>query len=81
MRCEERDGKRVLIEGVIDAVGSTDSGMSIVDWKTDDVDESAWKSRVAGYESQIGAYRDILAVLSGAEVTASLERLVVVEGR
>lgn len=81
MRSEERNGIRVLIEGVIDAVGRTDSLMSIVDWKTDDVDEASWESRVAGYESQIGAYRDMLSALSGATVTASLERVVVVETR
>lgn len=75
MRCEEKEGKRLLIEGVIDAVGGIDDGMVVVDWKTDDVDDSEWNSRSAAYERQIGAYRDILSALARGRVETMLERV------
>ncbi len=64
-----------LLEGVIDAAVQTPDGWTVVDWKTDDVEEDEWAARAAGYKNQIEAYSHSINALSGSKVSAQLERI------
>ncbi len=68
-----------LLEGVLDAAVQTPDGWTVVDWKTDDVDEDEWAARAAGYENQIDAYSRAINALSGSKVSAQLERIKLAE--
>ncbi len=46
----------VVVEGFIDLVVPTPTGVEIVDWKTDDVDAAGVEERLAGYRIQAGLY-------------------------
>ena len=45
-----------ILEGFVDLVIETESGIEIVDWKTDDVSNAAIAERLKEYELQAGLY-------------------------
>ena len=45
-----------ILEGFVDLVIETESGIEIVDWKTDDVSKAAIAERLKEYELQAGLY-------------------------
>jgi ATP-dependent exoDNAse (exonuclease V) beta subunit len=62
-----RDG--VVVEGFIDLVVPTLTGLEIVDWKTDDVATRAQaQERLRGYEIQAGLYAHGLRLATGRPV-------------
>ncbi len=61
-----RDG--VVVEGFIDLVVPTATGVEIVDWKTDDVSATGVDARLAGYRTQAGLYAQGLQRATGLTV-------------
>ena len=57
-----------VVEGFIDLVIPTLTGLEIVDWKTDDVAPGAVQERLAGYRLQAGLYALGLAEATGRPV-------------
>jgi ATP-dependent helicase/nuclease subunit A len=64
-----------LTEGIIDAATLTDGEWSLVDWKTDVVEDSEWKGRLVRYQRQVGAYEQILGTLSGRPTQSVIQRV------
>jgi ATP-dependent helicase/nuclease subunit A len=71
----EPDGTEVVTEGVIDAVAHDEAGWTVIDWKTDAVDDAVWAERANIYEAQVGEYERILGSLTGETSRSRIERL------
>lgn len=65
----------ILTEGVIDAATLANGEWSLVDWKTDAVDDLVWKSRLVQYQRQVGAYEQMLGALSGCPTRSVVQRV------
>ncbi|MEO8227725.1 MAG: UvrD-helicase domain-containing protein [Gemmatimonadota bacterium] len=74
VRIVERDGKPQLVEGVIDAVGFG-PGVTVLDWKTDEVDGVTWHEREAAYRKQVEMYAAMLTALDGEAAAGELVRV------
>ena len=62
-----------VLEGIVDLIYREDDGsLVIVDYKTDDVPDSALASRVAYYAPQLGAYADLLASATDTSAPAKM---------
>ena len=61
-----RDG--ALVEGFVDLVVPTATGLEIVDWKTDDIPPKGVADRLAGYRLQAGLYAAGLTRATGRPV-------------
>jgi ATP-dependent helicase/nuclease subunit A len=57
---EAQPADRVMLRGRLDAAIETDEGLVLVDYKTDRITADEVPSRSAGYERQLGFYRDAL---------------------
>ena len=68
-------GVDTITEGVIDAASLGADGWTAVDWKSDQVDEPAWRARRAQYEQQVAAYASLLESLTGRPARAAIERV------
>jgi ATP-dependent helicase/nuclease subunit A len=75
MRCVQDENGLLLTEGVIDAAVARRSGWSIVDWKSDAVDDAEWREREEQYARQVAKYAEIISALTGQQVTAGVERV------
>jgi ATP-dependent exoDNAse (exonuclease V) beta subunit len=64
-----------LTEGIIDAATLTGGEWSLVDWKTDAVEDSEWEGRLVQYQRQVGAYEQMLGSLSGRPTRAVVQRV------
>ena len=51
---------QVLLQGVVDLFAETESGVTVVDFKTDRVSGAALQERTERYRSQVNAYSDAL---------------------
>jgi ATP-dependent exoDNAse (exonuclease V) beta subunit len=58
-----------VVEGFADLVIEHEDGLEIVDWKTDDVPESAVEARLEKYKTQAGLYVLGLQNATGRPVT------------
>lgn len=58
-----------VVEGFIDLVVPTPTGLEIIDWKTDDVVAAGVPERLAGYRLQAGLYAAGLTRATGKPVT------------
>jgi ATP-dependent helicase/nuclease subunit A len=65
----------LLLEGVVDAASLGSGGWTVVDWKTDGVDDEGWRARAAQYARQVEAYAEILSALSGRPASGAVERV------
>ena len=72
--CETGDD-RTLIEGVIDVAVREPDGLLVVDWKTDNVADAAWATRLTAYERQVSTYSSMLTALCGQPATGRIERV------
>ncbi|MEO7038818.1 MAG: UvrD-helicase domain-containing protein [Gemmatimonadaceae bacterium] len=75
MSSSHEGGVETITEGVIDAVGRTGEGWEVIDWKTDAVSAEQWEQRLANHARQADRYGSILAGITGAPVTARIERV------
>jgi len=67
----QQDG--TVLEGIVDLIYREDDGsLVIVDYKTDDVPDSAIPSRVAFYRPQLAAYQAMLAIATNAELNSAV---------
>ncbi len=55
------DGERVLVQGVVDCALVEDDGIVVVDFKTDNVNESTLQDAVQRYRAQVEVYSDALS--------------------
>jgi len=61
--------EKILVRGIIDCLVETDSGMIIVDYKTDAITESQCPQRAQSYQSQMRWYRLAVETILGKPVT------------
>jgi ATP-dependent helicase/nuclease subunit A len=64
-----------IVEGVIDAASRDALGWTILDWKSDAVDDAEWGRRLPQYERQAGEYAAMVERLTGERVVWSVERV------
>ncbi len=76
------EGEQVLLQGVVDCWFETPEGITVVDFKTDRVDEESLPKRAAAYRPQLEVYARALSQVMGKPVTRrclwffALDRLV-----
>ena len=58
----------ILLQGVIDCAVEKDGVYTIIDYKTDNVNEAAVDARAAVYASQVDAYKQALEEITGKPV-------------
>ncbi len=75
MASAERDGVETITEGVIDAAAVGPDGWSVVDWKTDVVDDAGWSARYERYGRQVEEYAKVIGGVSGQPVEGRVERV------
>ena len=75
MHHAESNGVATITEGIIDAAVLGAGGWIVVDWKTDDVDDSTWSARSDNYERQVAGYVGLLTTLSNRPAIGRVERL------
>ncbi len=63
-----RDGMPTITRGVIDLVFDEACGWVIVDYKTDDIEETDVPRALAYYRPQLTAYREFWTEITGREV-------------
>jgi ATP-dependent helicase/nuclease subunit A len=68
-------GVETITEGVADAAVLGAGGWTVMDWKTDAVDDTAWRVRLENYTRQVNAYAELLATLSDRPAVGRLERV------
>ncbi len=61
--------ENVLVRGVIDCLIETDTGLTIIDYKTDQITESQCADRAAFYDVQMGLYRRAVETILKKNVT------------
>jgi ATP-dependent helicase/nuclease subunit A len=71
----ERDGERVLLEGVIDAARRVDGTWQVVDWKTDLDSGPDDDARREAYRRQVDTYAAMMRGVLGVEAAGRLEPL------
>ena len=69
------DGRRVLAEGVIDAVCETPDGWLVVDWKLNRSSDVVWQRQLKAYEAQTAAYTSAFEMRTGNRGSVLIERL------
>jgi len=62
------EGEQVLLQGVVDCWFETEDGVTVVDFKSDRVDEATVQQRAADYRPQLDAYAKALSRLTGKPV-------------
>lgn len=75
MQCVAGEDVDVITEGVIDAVALQDNVWTIVDWKTDSVDDAEWSARHEAYQRQVSRYGAMLSGLTGLPANVHVQRL------
>ncbi len=75
MRCEWDGARASVTEGVIDLAAHGRDGWLVIDWKSDDVDRSAWEARVRQYTRQVEYYVELLGALTGERAEGRIEHL------
>ena len=66
---EQDRNENVLVRGVIDCLIETDPGLTIIDYKTDQITESQCADRAAFYDVQMGLYRRAVETILKQNVT------------
>ena len=56
----QAEGEQVLLQGVVDCAIISDSGITIIDFKSDHVPDGQLEMSVAGYRAQVNAYAGAL---------------------
>lgn len=62
------EGETVLLQGVVDCYFETDEGITVIDFKTDNVRGEALTARAAEYKPQLEAYAQALGEITGRPV-------------
>lgn len=62
------EGEQVLLQGVVDCYFETDEGITVVDFKTDNVKGESLTARAAEYAPQLKAYGEALQEITGKPV-------------
>ena len=61
--------EQILLQGVVDCWFETEDGITVVDFKSDRVNEATLAQRTADYLPQLNAYAKALSLLTGKPVT------------
>ena len=67
----ELEGEQVLLQGVVDCALLEETGITVVDFKTDYVTEDTIGEVAARYQSQVGTYADALRRIYGKPIQAA----------
>jgi len=62
------EGETVLLQGVVDCYFETDEGITVIDFKTDNIRGEALTARAAEYKPQLEAYAQALGEITGKPV-------------
>lgn len=65
---QDLEGEKILLQGVVDCALIEESGITIVDFKTDRVDENTLAGTVERYRPQVKAYADAMERIYGRKV-------------
>lgn len=66
------EGEQLLLQGVVDCWFETDGGITVLDFKSDRVDEGSVQQRARDYAPQLEAYSKALNELTGKAVTRKI---------